>query len=105
MIIVHLPKPLPTADALVELAITETDFIGDLDADTLVANAENSADLAAELWEEARGFPVNATVPLAIIVAARHALLERGWQILCQRETDAAAELADARDAGWGGAA
>jgi hypothetical protein len=88
--------PLPTVAELIKLAIAESDFIGDLDHATLAANAENSIDLICELWEEAHG----VSVPLRTVVAARRALFERGWVILCRREMEAADALADGIEAG-----
>lgn len=82
---------------LAAIAIAQTDFVSDLDPATLTANAENSADLAADIWsDEHDGQPV----PLAVIVAARRLLVEHGYLLLCEREQAEIDALADAQDAG-----
>ncbi len=87
-------QPLPAH--LIELALAESDFIGDLDHATLGANAENSMDLVCELYEDRH----NVALPLALIIEARKLLFDRGWQILCEREMTARDALADAIEAG-----
>lgn len=87
----------PTAAELAALAITQTDFIGDLDPATLAANAENSADLAAEIWSDEHGGP---PMSLALIAAARRLLADRGYLLLCEREQAEIDALRDGVEAG-----
>lgn len=77
--------------------MTETDFVGDLDPDTLEANCATSIDLAALLWEERHN---DIPVPLSLIQWARCALLLEAEAMLADQEHYAANALADAREAG-----
>ncbi len=86
----------PRPPDLIQLALDETDFIGDLDHATLGANAENSMDLVCELYEDRHG----VTLPLSLIIEARKLLFDRGWLILCKREMEVTDALADAIEAG-----
>lgn len=81
---------------LVTLALTDTDFIGDLDPATLADNVANSADLAAEISEDRTGI----AVPLDVIHAARAKLVERGYLILAEREQEAIDRRRDGQMAG-----
>lgn len=78
-------SPLPLAAELFLLAVSDTDFIADLDPATLADNAANSADLAADIWADRH----HVAVPLHLIVAAREQLVEHGYRLLCEREQDA----------------
>ena len=92
-----LTRSLPSISDLLHLAVTETDFVSDLDPDTLEANCANSIDLAADLWSDAHGY---ATVPLSLIQWARCALLLEAEAMLRDREAHAEAERLDAIEAG-----
>lgn len=89
----------PTILDLLHLAITETDFTGDLTNDQrlLEINVENSIDLAATIWEERHN---DIPVPLSLIQWARCALLLEAEAMLRDRARYEADTLADAREAG-----
>ena len=91
------PLNLPTVSDLLHLAVTETDFAGDLHPDTLEANCATSIDLAALIWEERHD---DIPVPLSLIQWARCALLLEAEAMLRDRETHAEAERLDAIEAG-----
>lgn len=90
---------IPTISDLLHLAVTETDFTGDLTDDQrlLEINVENSIDLASDIWSDRNN---GATVPLSLIQWARCALLLEAEAMLADREAHAEAELADDIEAG-----
>lgn len=90
---------LPTVAELIHIALTETDFIGDLcsDHDLIAHNAANSIDTAADIWTDTHdGKPV----PLSLIVLARGQLEAEAHDMLTDMAEMKAAELADAIEAG-----
>ena len=91
------PVGMPSISDLLYLAVTETDFVSDLDPATLEANCATSIDLAALLWEERHD---DIPVPLSLIQWARCALLLEAEAMLRDREAHAEAERLDAITAG-----
>jgi hypothetical protein len=88
---------LPTADDLIAMVLSSTDFVGDLSGDghLLEAHAANCVDLAADYFEEDHGIPV----PLATIVAARLELIAQTHDMLADRaEAEAEWRRSEARD-------
>ncbi len=86
----QITPSLPTIAELVARAIADTDFVGDIstDPEDMAHVAANSADLAAEMWEEANDYPVNITVPSALIAEVRTALIARAQRFLDLREAE-----------------
>lgn len=91
---------LPSVDALVSIALTETDFLGDLidgDLGWLEHIAANSVDAAADIWADAHA---NVPVPLPLILAARRALIEQAQDLLADMAEAEADRRRDAQEAG-----
>ena len=86
-------------DELIHIALTQTDFLGDLtdDLDQIHHNAANSIDAAADLWSEAHD---DATVPLPLIISARMELELQAHSLLEDRAQAAADARADGIEAG-----
>lgn len=83
--------------ALLDIAESATDFLGDLAHDGREARVVTAAIAqAADIYEDATGYVADTSD----IAAARMALTVRAWKELAARETDAADALADAMDAG-----
>lgn len=90
---------LPSVNDLVDCALADTDFLGDLldgDIGWLEHIAANSIDLAADLWSERRGI----TVPLPLIMAARRELCTQAQCLLTEMAEAEADRIRDAQDAG-----
>jgi hypothetical protein len=90
----------PSLDELVGRAIADTDFLGDISLRTdLMKLAAGVADQVADQWEDEVG-ELRGALPRSSIEALRVWLLAYAEETLADAAEVAAAELADARDAG-----
>ena len=84
------------SDTLVKIALEETDFLGDLDPDTLEDNAANSADRAEDIYTDREG----GAVSFATLLRVRTRLIAASEAELQMRERAEQMALADAIEAG-----
>ena len=90
---------LPSVHDLVDCALRDTDFLGDLldgDIGWIEHIAANSIDMASDLWSERRG----VTVPMPLIMAARRELCTQAQCLLADMAEAEADRLRDAQEAG-----
>jgi hypothetical protein len=88
------------ADELCHIALTQTDFLGDLlpgDAVRIWDHAANAIDWAVEIHEELHP---GVTVPLEVVEAARKDLTQQAHDILADLATLEEDALFDAMEAG-----
>jgi hypothetical protein len=94
------PAPVPDADELCRIALSQTDFLGDLvpgDAVRIFDHAANAINWAAEIWSENHD---DVTVPLEVVEAARKDLTQQAHDILADLATLEEDALFDAMEAG-----
>jgi hypothetical protein len=95
---------LPTIDELIHIALTQTDFIGDLvpgDAVRIFDHAANAIDHAAEIWSEDHpSHGVVPTIPLDLIKHARNELTIQAHDMLADMAEAEADRVRDGQDAG-----
>jgi hypothetical protein len=91
----------PTLGELIGCAIGDTDFLGDINRDPhiLVAVAANSANAAAEQWEDDHSWPLQG-VPLALIHDVTAALIQYARDLFAAEDEGRAEARLDAIEAG-----